>query len=102
MCPPFPHIAIQNVRTGLFERADFEAVRSHMPEAFKEPITCVYLAGWRVPSEVVTLRWKQVDFSAGTVRLETRTTGAGDCNRTSDLRCTNTKPFQLDRCSIAS
>jgi len=48
ICPPFPHIAVQNVRTGFFERADFEAVRSHMPEAFKGPITFAYLTGWRV------------------------------------------------------
>ena len=35
----------------------------------------------------MTLRWKQVDVSPGTVRLEPGTTGAGDWNRTSDLRC---------------
>ena len=27
ICPPFPQIAVQNVRTGFFERADFEADR---------------------------------------------------------------------------
>jgi hypothetical protein len=48
MCPPFPHSAVQHVRTGFFERADFEAVWSHMPEAFKGPITFAYLTGWRV------------------------------------------------------
>lgn len=74
ICPPFPQIAVQNVRTGFFERADFEAVRSHLPEAFRGPITFAYLTGWRVPSEVLSLQWKQVDFSAGTVRLEPGTT----------------------------
>jgi len=74
ICPPFPQIAVQNVRTGFFERVDFEAVRSHLPEAFRGPITFAYLTGWRVPSEVLTLRWKQVDFSAGTIRLEPGTT----------------------------
>jgi integrase-like protein len=34
----------------------------------------VVLTGWRVPSEILTLRWKQVDFSAGMVRLEPGTT----------------------------
>jgi hypothetical protein len=32
ICPPFPQITVQNVRTGFFERADFEAVRSHLPK----------------------------------------------------------------------
>lgn len=74
ICPPFPQITVQNVRTGFFERADFEAVRSYLPEAFRGPISFAYLTGWRVPSEVLTLQWKQVDFSAGTVRLEPGTT----------------------------
>jgi integrase len=70
ICPPFPQITVWNVRTGFFERANFEAVRSHLPDAFKGPITFACLTGWRVPSEILTLRWKQVDFSAGMVRLE--------------------------------
>jgi len=74
ICPPFPQITVRNVRTGFFERADFEAVRSHLPDAFKGPITFACLTGWRVPSEILTLRWKQVDFSAGMVRLEPGTT----------------------------
>ena len=74
ICPPFPQITVRNVRTGFFERADFEAVRSHLPEAFQGPITFACLTGWRVPSEILTLQWKQVDFSAGMVRLEPGTT----------------------------
>jgi integrase len=70
VCPPFPHIAVRNVRTGFFERPDVEAVRSHLPEAFRGLITFACLTGWRVPSEILTLRWNQVDFSAGIVRLE--------------------------------
>ncbi len=33
-----------------------------------------YLTGWRVRSEVLPLTWRQVDFTAGTVRLEPGTT----------------------------
>lgn len=58
MCLPFPQITVRNVRTGFFERADFEAVRAHLPEAFRGPITFACLTGWRVPSEILTLRWK--------------------------------------------
>jgi hypothetical protein len=35
VCPPFRHITVQNVRMGFFERADVEAVQSHLPGAFK-------------------------------------------------------------------
>jgi integrase len=45
-------------------------VRAHLPEALRGPATFAYLTGWRVPSEVLTLTWKQVDFRAGVVRLE--------------------------------
>lgn len=74
ICPPFPQITVHNIRTGFFERADFEAVRSHLPEDFQGAITFAYLTGWRTPSEVLTLRWKQIDFGAGIVRLEPGTT----------------------------
>ena len=70
ICPPFPQITVRNVRTGFFERADFEALREHLPDAFKGPITFACLTGWRVPSEILTLRWEQVDYSAGMERLE--------------------------------
>lgn len=74
ICPPFPVISIQNARKGFFERRDFEAVRSHLPENYRAAVTFAYLTGWRTPSEVLPLRWKQVDFQAGTVRLEPGTT----------------------------
>ena len=74
ICPPFPQITVRNVRTGFFERVDFERVREHLPDAFKGPITFACLTGWRVPSEILTLGWQQVDFSAGMVRLEPGTT----------------------------
>src|SRR5262249_43628168 len=29
-----------------------------------------YITGWRIPSEVLTLQWRQVDFAASTLRLD--------------------------------
>ena len=49
-------------------------MRSHLPEPFRGARTFAYLTGWRVPSETLTLCWKQVDFQAGTIRLEPGTT----------------------------
>ncbi len=37
-----------------------------------------YLTGWRVPSEILPLEWRQVDFAGGTVRLDPGTTKNDD------------------------
>jgi integrase len=36
-----------------------------------------YITGWRVTSEILPLTWAQVDFDAGTVRLDEGTTKSG-------------------------
>jgi integrase len=48
----------------------FEAVRRHLPEPLRPVVTFAYITGWRIRSEVLTLRWSQVDFQHGWVRLE--------------------------------
>jgi integrase len=76
-----PHIAMleeRTVRTGFFEREQFEAVRGQLPEYLRPVVTFAYITGWRVPSEVLTLQWRQVDFEAGTVRLDPGTTKNGE------------------------
>jgi len=72
--PPFPSLQVNNTRTGFFEREDFEAVRSHLPEPIQGVMTFAYCTGWRVRSEILPLQWKQIDWTAGTVRLEPGTT----------------------------
>jgi integrase len=72
--PDFPQLTVHNTRTGFFEEADFRAVLAEVPLALRPPLELAYLTGWRVPSEVLPLTWAQVDFSAGTVRLEVGTT----------------------------
>jgi integrase len=63
-----------NVRQGFFEQAQFEGVLKHLPDDLKPIVTFAYITGWRVKSEVLPLEWHQVDFKAGTVRLEPGTT----------------------------
>jgi integrase len=50
-----------NARHGFFEREQLEALRAHLPEPLRPVVAFGYLTGWRVPSEVLTLRWSQVD-----------------------------------------
>lgn len=72
--PHIPMLAEHNTRQGFFERDAFDAVRAHLPAALRPVVTFAYLTGWRIPSEVLTLEWRQVDLDAGVVRLEPGTT----------------------------
>ena len=58
------------MRSGFFEREQFEAVRRCLPDYLRPVVTFMYVTGWRSRSEVFPLQWHQVDFAAGTVRLE--------------------------------
>jgi integrase len=68
--PHVPMLRERNTRTGFFEREQFESVRAHLPEDIRPLVTFAYCTGWRVPSEVRPLLWKQVDWQAGTVCLD--------------------------------
>jgi integrase len=69
--PHIPMLKENNVRTGFFERDQFECVLKHLPDAnVRDLITFAYITGWRIRSEVRFLQWPQVDFNAGIVRLE--------------------------------
>lgn len=72
--PAFPVIRLDNARTGFFEDADYNALRAELPDHLQSVATFAFLTGWRIRSEVVPLRWAQVDLEAGVVRLEPGTT----------------------------
>ncbi len=64
-----PHVAMleeRNARTGFVEHSDFVALRDALPERLRDPITFLYLSGWRV-SEMKSLEWR--DVVDGQVRL---------------------------------
>lgn len=72
--PHIPAIQVSNARTGFFERADFAALVTELPGYLRPVVEFAYYTGWRIPSEVLRLTWAQVDFHAGVVRLEPRST----------------------------
>ena len=41
-----------------------------LPASLHPVIEFAYITGWRIPSEVLTLEWRQGDFKAGGVRLD--------------------------------
>jgi len=66
-------LTVRNTRTGFFEEPEFRAVLARRPEHLKPMMEFAYLTGWRM-GEILRLEWRQVDFQAGTVRLEPGTT----------------------------
>ena len=41
---------------------------------FRPAVRLAYITGWRIPSEVLPLQWRHVDFEARVVRLDPHTT----------------------------
>jgi integrase len=64
----------RNVRTGFFEREQMERVLGHLPPAVQPAMLFAFITGWRIPSEVLPLQWRHVDFEARVVRLDPHTT----------------------------
>jgi integrase len=72
--PPMPAIAVDNARSGYFEPADLNALLLELPAPLRAAVSFAYWTGWRMKSEIVPLRWSQVDLDGGFVRLESGTT----------------------------
>jgi integrase len=75
--PRIPLLKESNARAGFFEAEQFEAVCRHLPGHLRPLATFMYLTGWR-RGEVRRLEWRQVDFTAGEVRLDPGTTKNDD------------------------
>src|SRR5262245_32817287 len=72
-----PHIETleeRNVRTGFFEREEFDAVYAHLSPFLQPVVEFAYITGWRIDSEVLTLEWRQVEMPRhgrpGTITLD--------------------------------
>jgi integrase len=87
-----PHIAMLTEappRAGFLSVEQFAAIKNRLPSHVQGVAEFGYLTGWRIASEVIPLRWAQVDFTGGTVRLEpgmSKTGAARTFPLTRDLR----------------
>jgi integrase len=68
--PHIPMLDEDHVRTGFFEREQYEAVRDHLPAPLRPVIDFAHITGWRVRSEVLSLQWQQVYRQNRTIKLE--------------------------------
>jgi integrase len=55
--------------THFFEHGDYLAVAEALPDYLRPVLSFGYLTGWR-KSEIINLKWKQIDMEARTVRLD--------------------------------
>jgi integrase len=76
-----PHIALlreNNVRRGFFEADELRAVGALLPPDLADLVAFLWITGWRWRSEAARLRWSDVAFDAGEVRLDPGTTKTGE------------------------
>src|SRR5207247_2309038 len=84
LTPPLPgptfRAAVReaNVRRGFFEAEDFESVRRRLSPDLADFVSFLYTTGWRWRCEAARLRWTNIAFDAGEVRLEPGTTKTGE------------------------
>lgn len=77
-----PHVELldesRNVRRGFLEPADFAKVQAALSPLYADVAHVAYITGWRLPSEVLTLTWSQVDLRGKLLRVEPGTTKGGE------------------------
>lgn len=71
--PHVPKLKTDNVRESFLTMADVDAICEEIADNLVPVVRFAALTGWR-KGEVLSLRWRQVDFEAGMVHLEPGTT----------------------------
>jgi len=66
--PYIPSLEENNVRQGFLDHGSFLALRDALPDYLRDPVTFLYLSGWRV-GEMRALEWRDVDLEGMMIRL---------------------------------
>ena len=66
--PYIPTLEEHNARVGFLDHGSFLALQGNLPSHLKDPVTFLYLAGWRV-SEMRSLEWRDIDLAGQVARL---------------------------------
>ena len=70
--PYMPLLKDSNIRKGCFEPEQFRSVQRHLPAHLQRILAFSYITGWRTPSEILTLEWRQVDSRLARLRGPSR------------------------------
>jgi integrase len=66
--PYIPTLEEDNARQGFIDHGAFLSLRANLSEYLRDPITFLYLSGWRV-GEMKALEWRDVDLAGKVVHL---------------------------------
>ena len=66
--PYIPKLEEDNARQGFVDHGAFVSLRANLSEYLRDPITFLYLSGWRL-GEMKTLEWRDVDPTGQVVHL---------------------------------
>jgi integrase len=83
--PYTPTLEENNARTGFLDHGSFLALRDALADYLKDPVTFLYLSGWRI-GEVRRLEWRDVDSAGNVVRLRPEISKNKDGRRLLPLR----------------
>lgn len=75
--PKMPMLPEAPARQGFVDPAEFAALLEEMPEHLRDPISFLYLSGWR-KGEMKTLEWRDVDFDAQRIVLRAERSKNGE------------------------
>jgi integrase len=78
--PYFPMVKEAAPRQGFFERPQYDALFAALPKYLRLPLALGYFTGMR-EGEILGLRWNQVDFLSGIIRLQAGETRTGKAAR---------------------
>ncbi|MGH7837102.1 MAG: tyrosine-type recombinase/integrase, partial [Candidatus Binataceae bacterium] len=68
LAPHIPSLTEGNAREGFLDHSAFVALRENLPNYLNDPVTFLYLSGWRV-GEMRALEWRDIDLAGKVVRL---------------------------------
>jgi integrase len=66
--PYVPSLEEDNARQGFVDHGAFVSLQANLPEYLRDPITFLYLSGWRL-GEMKALEWRDVDLAGKVVHL---------------------------------
>ncbi|HKD65759.1 MAG TPA: site-specific integrase [Candidatus Binataceae bacterium] len=98
--PRIKMLAEANPRQGFFEPHELQMLLDESPVYLRPLYRVAYITGWRVPSELLTRRWSNIDLEAGWMRLEPGETKNGKPREfplVSELRTVLEDQYQLAR-----
>ena len=67
--PHIPMLEENNARQGFLDRGGFLALRNEFPDYLKDPVSFLYLSGWR-SGEMKSLEWRDLGVDAIRLRAE--------------------------------